>query len=219
MNDAGYPSSPPPPPQRPPAGQPAACVTVIPPPRRRSFIPERWSVRCLVVLWRIVRQILFRCSPLWCNRLRVGLLNLFGARVARTAFVHPRVRIDRPWNLRVGPASTLQHGVIIESMGLVTIGRRTHISQYAYLCSGSHDYRRQDMQVITRPIHVGDGVWLASDVFIGPGVTVGDRVIVGARSTVFRDLPPNVIAAGNPARPLRPRPPDRQPPGAHAAAT
>jgi putative colanic acid biosynthesis acetyltransferase WcaF len=197
-----------------PAG--AAATTVMPPPRHRSFIPERWSVRCLVVLWRIVRQTLFRCSPRRCNRLRVGLLNLFGARVDRTAFVHPCVRIDRPWNLRIGSGSVVQHGVIIESMGLIAIGRRTHISQYAYLCSGSHDYRRRDMQVTTKPIHVGDEVWLASDVFVGPGVTIGDRVIVGARSTVFRDLSPDHIAAGNPARPLRPRPADKPAPAGGA---
>lgn len=208
MNDAARPPSPQPP------APPHVCATVIPPPRRRSFVPEPWRIRCLVVIWRIVRQVLFRLSPPPLNPLRVGLLNLFGARVHRTAFVHPRIRIDRPWNLRIGPGSVLQHGIIIESMGPIDIGRRTHISQFAYLCSGSHDYRRRDMRVVTRPIHIGDDVWLASDVFVGPGVTIGNRVIVGARSNVFRDLPPDTIAAGNPARPMRPRPPDQCAPDA-----
>lgn len=210
MNDADRDAASPSSVSPPPAAQEAAA-TVIPPPRRRSFVPEPWRIRCLVVLWRIVRQALFRLLPPPLNLARVGLLNLFGAHVHHTAFVHPRIRIDRPWNLRIGAGSRLQHGVIIESMGPITIGRRTYISQFAYLCSGSHDYRRRDMRVITRPIRIGDGVWLASDVFVGPGVTIGDRAIVGARSTVFRDLPPDAIAAGNPARPLRPRPPDQQP--------
>ncbi len=180
-------------------------TTVIPPPHHRTFIPEHWTVRARVVVWRFLQRTLFRWSPPPCNLWRVGLLNLFGAKVHRTAYIHPRVRVDRPWNLRVGDHTTLHHGVVIESMGPVVLGSRTHVSQFAYLCSGSHNYRRRDMQVTTAPIEIGDDVWIASDAFVGPGVKIADRAIVGARSNVFRDLPPNVIAVGNPARPTRPR--------------
>ena len=47
--------------------------------------------------------------------------------------------------------------------------------------------------------------WIAADVFVGPGVSVGDRTIVGARSSVFKSLPPDIIAVGSPARPIGPR--------------
>lgn len=192
-----------------PNEMPADLTTRIPPPRQRSFIPEPWATRALVVLWRFVCRTVFRWSPPRCNRCRVALLNLFGANVDRTAFVHPRIRIDRPWHLQIGDHTTLHHGVVIESMGPVILGSRTHVSQFAYLCSGSHNYTRRDMQVTTAPIRIGDDVWIASDVFVGPGVTIGNRTIVGARSNVFRDLPAHIIAVGNPANPLRERPADK----------
>jgi acetyltransferase-like isoleucine patch superfamily enzyme len=53
------------------------------------------------------------------------------------------------------------------------------------------------------PVHIGDRVWLGSDVTVLRGVTIGDDTVVGARSVVTRDLPPRVLAVGAPARPVR----------------
>ncbi len=55
------------------------------------------------------------------------------------------------------------------------------------------------------PICIGDQVWVASDVFVAPGVTIGDGAVVGLRSTVLHDLPPGMLCYGNPAKPVKPR--------------
>jgi putative colanic acid biosynthesis acetyltransferase WcaF len=55
------------------------------------------------------------------------------------------------------------------------------------------------------PITIGSGVWVAADVFVGPGVTIGDDTVVGARSSVLTDLPAWKICVGTPAKPVRDR--------------
>ena len=64
---------------------------------------------------------------------------------------------------------------------------------------------RFEERLRTGPIVIGKRAWLAADVFVGPGATIGDGTVVGARSSVFSDLPAWVLAAGTPAKPLRPR--------------
>jgi putative colanic acid biosynthesis acetyltransferase WcaF len=57
----------------------------------------------------------------------------------------------------------------------------------------------------TPPIRIGDECWIAADAFVGPGVTIGDRTVLGARASAFNDLPSDVIAVGTPAQPIKPR--------------
>jgi putative colanic acid biosynthesis acetyltransferase WcaF len=61
------------------------------------------------------------------------------------------------------------------------------------------------MPLVAAPITIGDRVWITADVFVGPGVTIGDGAVVTARSSVFGDLPPWMVARGNPAVPVKPR--------------
>ncbi|NJL16283.1 MAG: hypothetical protein HC938_02885 [Nitrospira sp.] len=77
------------------------------------------------------------------------------------------------------------------------------VSQYSFLCTASHDYRLDGMPLVTAPIAIGRHAWIAADAFIGPGVTVGERAVVGARASVFRHVDPWTVVGGNPARLIR----------------
>jgi putative colanic acid biosynthesis acetyltransferase WcaF len=101
--------------------------------------------------------------------------------------------------------SNLGHGVIIYNLGSVSIGSHSVLSYGAYLCAGSHDYTRSDMPLIKPAIRIGNGVWIATQAFIGPGVTIGDNSVIGARAVVMKDIPAGVVAAGNPVRIIKPR--------------
>jgi putative colanic acid biosynthesis acetyltransferase WcaF len=94
---------------------------------------------------------------------------------------------------------------VLYSLGTITLGRFVTISQYAHLCAGTHDTRSRLMSLLRQPINIGEDCWIAADAFVGPGVTIGDRTVVGARASVFSDLPADVIAVGNPARPIKRR--------------
>lgn len=202
----------------PPDNHPAIAVeaarTSIPPPRHRVFLPASRRERTKAFWWSMVRRSLFRWSPPRAYRWRVRLLRLFGADVDRSARIEPSVLVDHPWSLTVGPDAVVAHRVILNCMGRVAIGAGTRISQYTHIVAGTHEYTRPDMVILRQPVTIGRECWIAADAFIGPGVTIGDRAIVAARSSVFHDLPPGMICAGEPATIRKPRPPLDRPTGA-----
>ena len=138
---------------------------------------------------------------------RRWLLRCFGAHVAAGAFVHPSVRIWAPWNLRLGKSATLSWDVDCYCVAAVTLEDYAIVSQYSYLCAASHDFEHPRRPVIAAPITIGARAWVCADVFVGPGVRIGEGTIVGARSSVFRDLPPWCVATGSPAKATRKRTP------------
>lgn len=156
-------------------------------------------------LWGLVGRPLMRLTFHNWYRLRRELLRLFGADIHPTARVRPSVRISHPWRLRIGAQTTIGDRAILFCLGQISIGDRCTVSQYAHLCAGGHDYTRRDMPLITDPITIEDDVWIAADVFVGPGVTIERDTVVGARSTVVHSLPERSICAGDSAKPLKAR--------------
>jgi len=130
---------------------------------------------------------------------------MFGAKVGAGVLLRPSVRITYPWKVVIGDNSWLGDDVVLYSIGKISIGHDTVISQRCYLCAGGHDYGRNTFDIYAGPIQVGDGVWLATDVFVAPGILIGDDTVVGARSSVFNDLPPGMVCFGTPARPIKAR--------------
>lgn len=166
-----------------------------------------WTLRERIgrVLWSMVECTLFRCSPRNAYGWRRFLLKAFGARLASHVLIRPTVRIEVPWHLTIGEHSAVGDFAILYCLGPITLGKYVTISQYAHLCAGTHETRTRAMTLLRPPITIGDDVWIAADAFVGPGVTIGDRTILGARSSAFSDLPPDVVAVGNPAKPVKPR--------------
>ncbi|HEY8355829.1 MAG TPA: putative colanic acid biosynthesis acetyltransferase, partial [Ramlibacter sp.] len=133
------------------------------------------------------------------------LLIAFGAKLGRGVHPYPSARIWAPWNLEMGEHACLSDYVDCYSVAKITIGAYSTVSQYSFLCSASHDYTSTAMPLVCAPIAIGERVWITADVFVGPGVTIGDGAVVTARSSVFSDVPSWTVAGGNPARPVRPR--------------
>jgi putative colanic acid biosynthesis acetyltransferase WcaF len=90
-------------------------------------------------------------------------------------------------------------------MARISMGRYALASQGAHLCAGTHDIGDPNFQLRARPIVIGERAWIAADAFVGPGVTVGDGAVLGARAVAFSDLPPWSVSVGNPARFLKMR--------------
>ncbi len=157
------------------------------------------------VLWFWVYWLLFRPSPRFLFVWRIFLLRCFGARVSFKARVHPTAKIWAPWNLVMGDYATLAPGVDCYCVATVSIGAHATVSQYSYLCSATHDFEHPNMPLVSSPIVIHDQAWICADVFIGPGVTIGEGCVIGARSSVFSDMPAWHVCCGTPAAPVRKR--------------
>lgn len=157
------------------------------------------------VLWMMVRATLFRTSFHNWYGWRRFLLRRFGAKIGAGVRIRPTAWVEIPWNLEIGDDSAVGDYAILYSLGRITIGRLVVVSQYAHLCAGTHDYTVRTFPLLRLPIRVCDEAWVAADAFIGPGVTIGEQSVVGARATVVKDVPPGQVVAGNPARYIKPR--------------
>lgn len=159
-------------------------------------------------LWSVIQASLFRFSPPRAHAFRAHLLRLFGADIPEPneVVIFASARVFFPWKLRLAPRSMIGRMVNIYNLAPVTLHRGANIAQGVHLCAGSHDYTQWTMPLDARPITVGENAWIAAEAFIGPGVTIGELAVIGARSVVVRDQPARMVCAGNPCRPIKPRP-------------
>jgi len=156
-------------------------------------------------LWCLIWALLFRPTPPQLHAWRTFLLRLFGASLGRGVHVYPSCTIWAPWNLEMGEKSCLGRGVRCYNVDRVQIGANVVVSQYSHLCTATHDVEDPAMRLVTAPIRIESQAWVCADVFVAPGLTIGQGAVVGARSSVFRDLPPWTVCTGSPARPGRER--------------
>lgn len=170
--------------------------------------PYSWREQLGRILWRVVEGTIFRWSPTFLHSWRAWLLKGFGADIPAPGqvVIFPSASVHFPWRLTLEPRVMIGRHVRLYNLGRITLRRGANISQYTHLCAGSHDYCSWSMPVQPGEIVIGENVWVAAQVFIGPGVTIGNLCVVGAGSVVVSNLPSRVVAAGNPCRPLKPRP-------------
>lgn len=156
-------------------------------------------------LWQAAYLLLFRWTPRPLHGWRCFVLRLFGSKIGARTRVYQSAKIWAPWNLTIHDGACLGDDVDCYNVAHVTLERDAVVSQYSFLCTASHDYEDDEHPLIVAPIHIGEKAWITADVFVAPGVTVGDGAVVSARSSVFDDIEPWVVARGNPAKPVKPR--------------
>jgi putative colanic acid biosynthesis acetyltransferase WcaF len=158
-----------------------------------------------VQLWWLVQATLFACSPQFMYAWRNFLLRLFGANIGKNVIIRPTVRVTYPWKLSVGNHAWVGDHAELYTLGSITIGNNAVVSQKSYLCTGSHDYQSDFFDIYAKPIVIEDEAWVAADVYIAPGVIIGKGAVIGARSSVYKDMPAGMICIGNPATPIKKR--------------
>ena len=158
-----------------------------------------------IQLWWIVQALFFKTSPQFLYGWRRFLLRSFGAKVGKGVILRPSVHTQFPWKVSIGDYSWIGDNAVLYSLGNITIGKNVVISQKSYLCAASHHYTKADFPIYSNPVLIEDECWLATDVYVGPGVTIGKGTVVGARSSVFTSLPPGMVCVGSPAKAVRRR--------------
>ena len=159
----------------------------------------------VVQFWWIVQASIFRLSPQFAYRFRASILRFFGAKVGRNTKIRPTVKVTYPWKVSIGDYSWIGDDVVLYSLGEIDIGANSVVSQRSYLCAADHNYVDSTFPIQGAKISIGPEVWVAADVFIAPGISIGKAAVIGARSSVFSDMPEGMLCFGHPCAPVRPR--------------
>ena len=161
--------------------------------------------KIIVQLWWIIQSSLFAWSPQILYGWRRFLLRLFGAEIGDNVKIRPSARFTYPWKVKIGKNSWVGDDCIFYSLGRIEVGENVAIAHSVYFCTGYHDVESVSFDIKQSPIVIENEVWLTNDVFIGPGVKIGRGCVVGARSSVFSDMPEGMICYGTPAKPIKER--------------
>jgi acetyltransferase-like isoleucine patch superfamily enzyme len=123
---------------------------------------------------------------------------------------HVWITAEAPARVRIGEGSFLNIGVMVAAMELVEIGAHCMFANGCFITDADHRYDDPERPITWQgftskgPTRVGDNTWCGANVVITSGVTIGERCVIGANSVVTKDVPAFSIAAGVPARVLRP---------------
>jgi maltose O-acetyltransferase len=136
------------------------------------------------------------------RRILTTLLGSFG----EDAEIRPPLYCDYGYQIRVGARTFINVGLVALDVAAIVIGDDVQIGPNVQLLTPTHPLdaeRRRAKWEAAKPITIEDNVWLGGGVIVLAGVTIGENTVVGAGAVVTKDLPPNVIAVGNPARVMR----------------
>ena len=170
-----------------------------PPPFSKKI---RWKKK----IWEIVWNLTIRWTPKgFFEKWKRRVYRWFGAELANTSSIHPSARIYMPWNLKMGPWSTIGDDVHILNAAPFIMGQNCIVSERAYICCASHNISSNAHEQTNAPVVMCDRSWVAGEAFVGMGVTIGEGAVVGARAAVFKDVEPWTVVGGNPAKFIKKR--------------
>jgi putative colanic acid biosynthesis acetyltransferase WcaF len=160
------------------------------------------KVKLLRAIWALFQLPFLPYTPKALSPLRIALLKLFGAQIAAHCEVGAGVKIWVPWNLTMGEYTAIGANTEIQNFEPVVIGRHVVISQRNYICTSTHDHTHPHFPTISTPIVIGSQAWVASECVLGPGAEIGEGAVISVRSVVSSPMPPWMVCAGSPCRPL-----------------
>ena len=175
---------------------------------KEGFVGPSFSLinRIKRIIWQTAWLLAARWTPAPFHRWRIFILRLFGACISYRAYVYPSVVLWAPWNLEMEDYATLGSGVNCYNIAKITIKKRAVVSQYAFLCTGTHAFRDPAFPLVAKSIEIGARAWICATAFVGPGVVVGDGAVLAAASVTFKNLESWHVYLGNPAEVQSARP-------------
>ncbi len=163
---------------------------------RASFSLKHRMAR---LLWQMVYLLLYRTSPRPLHAWRAMLLRLFGAKIGKGCHFYPSGKVWAPWNLTCEDCCTLADQAEIYNPSEVYLESHCIISQQAFICGATHDYRHPDFPMISYPMRLGAYSWICARACVSPGVNVGAGAVLGLGSVANDDLEPWSVYVGVPA--------------------
>lgn len=144
-------------------------------------------------------------SPKEFETRKSNLRKIFG-KIGENPFVEPNFFCDYGYNIEVGDNFYANHNLVILDCTKVKMGDNVWIGPNCGFYTATHPLNSKERASgieSAKPITVGNNVWFGGNVCVMPGVTIGDNTVIGAGSVVTKDIPSNVLAVGNPCRPIK----------------
>ena len=162
-------------------------------------LPKNWT-RGKNLIYEIIWQVFFKpiiSSSLPGTIWRKLILNLFGAKLGKSIRLSPGIKIKMPWRLSIGDHSWIGEDVWIDNLAMVKIGNNVCVSQGVYFCTGNHNFKKENFNLICEPITLESESWIGSKVVIGPGNIIGRGSVVKMGSIITNNIPPQSIFTKN----------------------
>lgn len=159
---------------------------------------EREACKAVIYQFNLLR-------PEERDRIPEILKGLFG-KTGEDIWIEPPFHCDYGWNIETGENFFANYGLTVLDVGKVTFGDNVVIAPNVSIYTAGHPIHpesRNSGYEYGIPISIGNNVWIGGGVVILPGVAIGDNAVIGAGSVVTKDIPGNVVAAGNPCRVIR----------------
>ena len=157
------------------------------------------------VLWALFYFIFFKYTPPQLFTYRSLVLKLWGSKIGANVRVYPSAKIWSPKNLSIGNGASIGPRALIYNQGHIAIGELSIISQDVTICASTHDYTKKSHPLITKDVTIGSKVWLCAESFVGPGVSIDDGVVLGARAVAKKNLTQWMVYDGNPCIQIKER--------------
>lgn len=156
------------------------------------------KIKMLLIVWKVVDSLFFKTSISILNPWSVFLLRLFGAKIGKGCYVAQHATILMPWNLIMGNHSSLDDYVYIKNTILVELEDFVSIGVFTHIVPDGHDVRTRNFASVRTPVKIRHGAFIGADCFIFGGVEIGQFAVVGAKTSVFKNVEENTIVYGTP---------------------
>lgn len=137
---------------------------------------------------------------------RTSLLKKILGKSGQNICIEPTFWCDYGYNIEAGENFYANHNLVILDCAKVTFGDNVFIGPNCSFYTASHPIdakQRNEGLETAHPIQVGNNVWFGGNVVVLPGISIGNNSVIGAGSVVTKDIPDNVVAVGNPCKPVR----------------
>ena len=160
-----------------------------------QLIEERMRARTILNEFNII--------PVGNASRRIQTLEAFFGKVGKNPYIEPIFYCDYGYNIEIGDEFYANYNCVILDVCRVTIGRNALLGPSVHIYTASHPLESQKRisgLELGKPVTIGDDVWIGGGAIINPGISIGNRSVIASGSVVTRNVPPDVLVGGNPAR-------------------
>lgn len=151
----------------------------------KNYVKKKVSKLHLLQIcaWYLINNLIIN-SFIPSSKLRVFLLKMFGASIGDNVIIHPYTNIKYPWKLDIGNDCWIGARVWIDNISSVKIGNNCCISQEVYFCTGNHNFKKKEFDLISETITINDNCWIGAKSILSPGVNLKSNSIIKINTLV-----------------------------------